>query len=142
MRHLPTAILALWLLAGLALLAVSGRERLLADAAMAGADAAARRAASWHRPEEAELYRGLERLALELKSPDRAPLDRVLFAAGPRSGAFLPLAHHLFFPVQVVAASRAGRDRDALLREAAARGAGLVVYLDPDGRWQTLEVTG
>lgn len=138
-RHLPTAILVLWLLAGLGLLAVSGRHRLAGDAALSGHDAAARRAACWQRPGDEELYRGLERLALDLKSPAHPELERVLFAASPRSGGLLPLAHHLCFPVQVIETARAGRSRAELAAEARQRGAELVLFLDPDGRWQTLE---
>ena len=142
MRHLPTAILVLWLLSGLALLAVSGRERLTADAALAGADAALRRAICWQHPEEAGIYRELEGLARTLKSPAFPQLERVLFAASPRSGSFVPLAHHLFFPLQVLETPRAGRSRETLLDEATARGAGMVILLDPEGRWQTLEAAG
>jgi len=133
------AILVLWLLSGLALLATSGRGRLMDDAALRGLDAAPRRAACWQRAGDEELFRGLERLALKLKSPAYPGLERVLFAAGPRSGSLAPLAHHLCYPVQVVETARAGRDRAALAAEAQERGAGLVVFLDTDGAWQAME---
>ncbi|RMH02572.1 MAG: hypothetical protein D6702_08415 [Planctomycetota bacterium] len=141
MRLLPTSILALWLCAGLVLFATLGWRRPVADAALAGADPAARRAAARGRPEEAALERSLARLAdsWRRRKPQPPPL---LFAAGPRSGPFVPLARHLFYPALVIETVRAGRGREPLLAEARARGATAVLLLGQDGEWRLLEEEG
>ncbi len=139
MRNLPTAILGLWLAAGLVLLAWLGRHRLAEDGALAGASAAEQRAAAWLRAEEAVRFRAAEELAARWKALDPPP-ERVLFAPGPLDGNFGPLLQHLAHPVQVVVEPRARRDRAEMLLAASREGADLLVFADRERNWQTVEV--
>ena len=102
------------------------------DFGLRGAPVGARRAAAWDDEPGAARYEDAAVLLARLREEGH---ERLLFPVGPRSAPFAPLAHHLFFPGQVLESPRSKRSRSELVSEATERGASVVLLLDPAGDW-------
>jgi hypothetical protein len=135
-RSVAWTAAAVWLCANVALFAVHGVQRVIADARLSQSSSVAEKRAKVWGP-------SLERavLAFENTLNEAAPrhFDRVLLVAPAPRNVFESLAWHVLFPAAIEIASPGG-SLDAWRREALERGADAMIYPHSGTSWRVVDL--